>query len=486
MTEFLTLYGPWVLLGTLYGFVFGIIPIAGAATALLTVYTFIDHFRGHPYVLVVFTTAIVVSSTVGDLFASVVMNIPGGGGSGATMVDGYPMAKRGEAARAMSASVFSAVTQGTVWGLLTIVMLPYYASVVLTFGIPEILSFLFLSVASICFFNNQYWFRGLIGLAFGVFLGMVGSDPSSNDPRFTGGWFYLADGLQFAPVMAGVMAFPEVINSMWIKTEYIQAAKNNWQQIQQGWHDFNANIWVSFRSGIIGGIIGMIPGIGGPIVDWLSYGQTVATNKNETIPFGEGNVKGVIGPEGANLAQKATAYVPTVLFGVPAAPFEAMVMMLLGSVGLQLGGNNVLHDQLFFNTLTFGFMASMLITFFISIWFIRYATLITLVPFRYWGFLVLAIITWSCVQYTGGWEDYAVLFLFVIVGFAIKYFKISRVSFIIGFALSHQLELTTRQFVSLYQFSDLFTRPISAGILTVAVLAIVYGMFFNNTKISYR
>jgi TctA family transporter len=281
------------------------------------------------------------------------------------------------------------------------------------------------------------------------------------------------------------MAFPEIMGSMWVKTEYIKAPENNWQQIKQGWHDFWANKWVSFRSGIIGGVIGMIPGIGGPIVDYLSYGQTIATNKNESIPFGEGNVKGVIGPEGANLAQKATAYVPTVLFGVPAAPFEAMVMMLLGSVGLQLGGNNVLHDQLFFNTLTFGFMASMFLTFFISIWFIRYATLITLVPFKYWGALVLALITWSCVQYTGGWEDYAILILATGVGFFCKYFKISRISFIIGFALSHQLELMTKQFTSLYQFSDLLHRPISIGILTLTAVSVIYGMFFNKTKLNY-
>ena len=88
-------YLPFVLAGTVYGFLFGLIPVAGAMTGLLTIYGFIEVFRSNPYTLVVFTTALVVSCSIGDLFASIVMNIPGGAGSAATMVDGFPMSKRG-------------------------------------------------------------------------------------------------------------------------------------------------------------------------------------------------------------------------------------------------------------------------------------------------------------------------------------------------------------------------------------------------------
>jgi TctA family transporter len=230
----------------------------------------------------------------------------------------------------------------------------------------------------------------------------------------------------------------------------------------------------------------MLPGIGGPIVEWLSYGQTVATNPNEKIPFGQGNVKGVIGPEGANLAQKATAYVPTVLFGIPAAPFEVVIMMLLTIVGLNLGSRQVLTDQMFFNTLTFGFMASMVLTFFISIWFIRYATLITRIPLKYWIYPVVGLIVWSCVQYTGGWEDYAILILAVLLGLGLKYLKISRISFVIGFVLSHKIETTTLQFFSLYKLEDMLTRPIGLSLILISVGVIIYGIFFSRSTIDYN
>lgn len=484
--DFLIQYSPWLLLGTLYGFLFGIIPVAGAATALLTIYSFIGFFKGDPYSLVVFTTSIVVAASIGDLFSSVVLNIPGGGGSAATMVDGYPMAKRGEAARAMSASVFSAVAQGTFWGIITILFLPYYAQVVLAFGIPEMWAFLFLAVSCVCFLNSDLWVRSILGLLLGAFIGLIGTHPVTNAERFTGGWFYLADGIQFAPMMAGLMALPELLQVLYTQVSYVKSSTNNTQQIIQGWWDFWENKWLSFRNGLIGGVIGMLPGIGGPIVEWISYGQTVATNKNEKIPFGEGNVKGVIGPEGANLAQKATAYVPTVLFGVPAAPFEAVVMSLLAYVGMDLGSRQLLTDELFFHTLSFGFLAGMFLTFFISIWFIRYATLITRVPIRYWITPLVALIVWSCVQYTGGWEDYAVLILATAIGLSLKYFKISRISFIIGFVLSHKIETVSMQFFTLYSVQDLLHRPIGFSLIIMSIAIMIYGIFFNRTTISYH
>ena len=91
----------WLLAGTFYGFLIGVIPVAGAATGLVVLYGFLNYFMGDPYILVVFTTAIVVACTIGDSFASVVMNIPGASGSAATMVDGFPLARQGQGARAL-------------------------------------------------------------------------------------------------------------------------------------------------------------------------------------------------------------------------------------------------------------------------------------------------------------------------------------------------------------------------------------------------
>jgi TctA family transporter len=211
----------------------------------------------------------------------------------------------------------------------------------------------------------------------------------------------------------------------------------------------------------------------------------VASNKNEKTAFGEGNIKGVIGAEGANNAQKATAYVPTVLFGIPAAPFEAIIMSLFMYVGLELGTPTLLSDMTFFKLLGESYFYAMLITFAVSLVFIRYAIKIMNVPFHYYFWPLLAVMTWSCVQYTGYWEDYAIFALCAAAGIVFKYLKLSRAAVIIGFVLADRFEAVSLQFFNLYGFSDLFTRPISGTLIAVAVAALIYGLFFNKTKIKY-
>jgi len=474
------------IFGTMYGFIFGIIPIAGAGVALLTIYSFLDLFRGDAYGLVVFTTSIVVSCTIGDLFASIVMNIPGGGGSAATMVDGFPLSMQGKASRALGAAVFSSCSMGILWGVLVFFFLPYYGSFVKYFGIPEMWSFVMLSISCICFVNNKYWLRGIFALGLGIFFGMVGTNPLTASPRFTFDWLYLQDGIQMAPLMAGTMAIPEILFVLWKTGSTAPGSKDNWKQILEGFWDTWHNRWIVFRCGVIGGVIGLLPGIGGPIVDWLSYSSVVASNKNETIPFGKGNIKGVIGPESSVLAQKSTAYIPTVLLGIPAAPFEAVIMSLFISVGLDLGSTRILTDWKFFDSLSFGYMGSLFITIFLALWFIRYAVYINKIPFKYWVIPLLMLIVWSSVQYTRGWEDYVVLLFFAVLGIVMKVLKLSRASFIIGYVLAARLESLTVTFLQMYKPVELLYHPIAVFLLLSGVVAIGYGMFFGKTQLEYH
>lgn len=479
-------YLGWLLLGTLYGFIIGIIPVAGAATGLVALYGFLGYFYSDPYSLVVFTTAIVVSSTIGDSFASVVMNIPGAAGSAATMVDGFPLARQGQGARALSAAITTSAVNGLLWGALVFIFLPYYGGLVMALGIPEILAFLILAFSCVCFVNSEYWFRGIIALCIGIFLGLVGQDPVTNASRWTGGWDYLGAGIQIAPVLAGFLAIPELLEAYTSHAETVKIKTEDiWQQIKQGMRDCVDHWRDGLRGGAIGAVIGILPGIGGNIADWLAYGQTVAANPDETTEFGKGNIKGVIGSEGANNAQKATAYIPTVLFGIPAAPFEAVIMSLFMLVGLELGSPQLLSDMTFFNLLSGSYFWSLLLTFVLGLVFIRYAIKIMNVPFHYYFWPVLALMLWSCVQYTGYWEDYLMFFLCAVAGILFKYLKLSRAAVIIGFVLADRLEAVGLQFVTLYSWTDMFTRPISLVLALVTLAVVVYGLFFNKVRIKY-
>ena len=478
-------YALWTAAGIIYGFIMGIIPVAGAATALVTLFPFIDVFRADPYTLVCFTTAIVVASTIGDSFSSVVLNIPGASGSAATMVDGFPLAQRGEAGRALSAAVTTSVVNGGIWGALVFAFLPWYAGIVLNFGIPEMLMFLSLAFASVVFVNSHYWFRGILALALGIFLGLVGLDPITGEARYTAGWEYIANGIQMVPVMAGVLAIPELVEAYLRRHNPTPNITSGGSQIWQGICDSWRHRWDGLRGGAIGAFIGIVPGIGGNIADWLSYGQTVAANPRETVPFGQGNIKGVVGAEGANNAQKATSYVPTILFGVPGAPFEVIILALFAMVGLELGTPALLSDTKFFSMLGASYAVSLLATFIIALFFIRWAQRAMNMPFSWYFWPVMAVLIWSSVQYTGYWEDYAMLALCAGLGIAMKYLKLSRAAFIIGFALSDQLEKVWYQYTTLYSAAEFLHRPVAVSLFVVTIAVAVWGLFFNRTKISY-
>ncbi len=476
-----------LILGTLYGFLFGVIPVAGAGVGLVTIFGFLDYFRADPYLLVVFTTSMVVAAAIGDSFASIVMNIPGAGGSAASMVDGFPMTKRGEAARALGAAISTSTANGLLWGFLVFLFLPLYASLVLKLATPEILAFLILAFASVVFVNNKYWFRGLLALALGIFLGLIGQDPITGAERFTFGWDYLGAGIQLAPIMAGVLAFPELLEAYNNRhnQQIIKNIQTTWQQIWQGFIDSWKHKYDGLRGGFIGAVVGLVPGIGGNVADWVAYGQTTMFNKNEKIPFGEGNVKGVIGCEGANNTNKATSYIPTVLFGIPGGPAYATIMALFMLVGLEMGTPSLLTDFTFFENLATSYTFSLLLSFVIGLFFIRYAVSITNLPFAYYFWPVMALLLWACVQYTGYWEDYLMFVVCCALGLLLRKIKFSRAALTIGFVLADRTFLTSLHYSKLYEFTDIFTRPISGSLLALAFVAIIYGVFFNKVRIKY-
>jgi putative tricarboxylic transport membrane protein len=471
-----------ILLGTLYGFIFGLIPVAGATTALITVFSFYQYFQYEPYLLVAFTTSIVVSSSIGDSFSSIMLNIPGAGGSAATMIDGFPMAQRNEGARALGAAICVSTVNGLLWGIIVFLFLPHYTGFVLNFGIPEMFVFLILAFFSVIFINNQHYFRGFLALIIGIFLGMIGQNPITGDERFTLDIQYLGDGIQLVPIMAGILAFPELIHAYLNDKNKSSDIFDIKKQMVQGFKDSWIYKWDGLRGGFIGAVIGAIPGIGGNVADWLAYGQTIALNKKET--FGNGNVRGVVGCEGANNAQKATSYIPTILFGIPGAPFEIIIISLFMLVGLELGSPDLLLDITFFNYMTESYILSLILTFFIAVIFVRYAVNIVKIPFKYFFWFIMLLLIWVSIQYTKGIEDYLIFGFFCIFGLILKRFHFNRAALILGFILAERLESLYIQFNALYSYDILLQRPISLGILSLTFILVGIGLT-TKTRIKY-
>lgn len=427
--------------------------------------------------------AVVAASTTGDTFTGVLLGIPGANSAAATMVDGFPLALQGKATYAITAAVTTSTINGILWGTLTFALLPWYAQLMMVFGVPELWAFTMLALATVGFISSKWWVRSLIAIFIGLALGYIGTDPYTNADRWTMGWDYLGDGLQLMPVVAGLFAFPEIIAGLRRGGKTAQVEKQDQrQQTVDGVKAVWANKWDALRGGAIGAFIGLLPGLGGAMSDWMAYGSTVAAHPNEK--FGNGNIKGVIGPEGSNNAQKATSMIPTVLFGIPGASFAAVLMGLFMYLDFELGTIDLAADQRFFDSLTFGFMWATVIVGVLCIVFTRYIAMIAYIPYKYYFPLLVAFIVWACVQYTGGWEDYAVLAVMTVIGLLAKHFKFSRPAMLMAFILADRVEALTIQMTTLYNVDRLLDRPIFLGLCALIVIVFVWGIL-RRGKLEY-
>ena len=459
--------------GTLYGLLIGIIPSAGATTGLVALFGFISYFVDQPYLGVIFCMAVVAASTTGDTYTGVLLGIPGANSAAATMVDGFPLAQKGQATYAITAAVTTSTVNGLLWGTLTFALLPWYTNLLMILGIPELWAFTMLALATVGFVSSRWWVRSLIAIVIGIGLGFIGTDPATNADRYTLGWDYLGDGIQLMPFVAGLFAIPELVDGLKRRlatTDSVDQFGQTVAGLQAVW----ANKWDALRGGFIGAFIGLLPGLGGAMADWMAYGSTVAAHPNDK--FGDGNIKGVIGPEGANNAQKATSMIPTVLFGIPGAPFAAVIMALFMYLGFELGTPDLAYDTKFFDSLTFGFMWATVLVGVFCLLFTRYISAITRVPYRYYFPLLLVFITWACVQYTGGWEDYFILAVCSALGILCKRYKFSRPGMVIGFILAERVEALTLQMTTLYSIDTLITRPIFVILVLVTTGVFAWGI----------
>ena len=471
-------YAIWLMAGTLYGTFIGILPMAGATTGLLTVFTLAPYFLGDPYIGIIFMTSLVAASSTGDSYTSILTGIPGGGQTAASIIDGHPMALRGEAGRAIGISLMDSTINGLIYGIIAFAFLPFYAKVVLYFGTAEFAALFFLSFCTVGMITSKSIWLAAASVVVGLYLGLIGLDPSTSAPRLTMGWEYLDSGIQFLPMIAGLFAIPELVEG-WKRRHYgVVKITNYYEQLFQGFRDCKKYWKDVARGGLVGFLTGMLPGAGGTIGDMMAYGMTVTANPKEK--FGDGNPRGLAGCEGANNSQKAASMLPTILFGVPAAPFAAVLMAICVYFGMYMGSAELVNDTKFIWSLAVSFIAATLITFIVGIFITKWVVKILEVPYWIYACLILSIVLWSCMQYTQTILDLYILIICSVIGLFAKRFNLSRPAILLSFIVAEKFENYTQQAYTLYDFSDLIQRPLFIGLVGLCLVVFYFTIIKRN------
>lgn len=465
----------YLLLGVFVGLIVGILPGLGGLAGLSLLLPFV--YGMEPSQALAMMIGLLAITTTSDTFPSVLMGIPGTSGSQATVMDGFPMARRGEAARALAAA-FGASLFGGVFGALVLsVAILFARPLILLMGFGEQLMLILFALTMVGILTGTHPMKGLAACGIGLVLGCIGFATSTGELRMAFGQTYLYDGFPLLIIAIGLFAIPEIFEILGQK-QTISSKPKLGSGIKAGLRDVLAHKWLVLRCSGIGALIGMLPGLGGAVVDWIAYGHVVQTAKDKS-GFGKGDIRGVLAPESANNAKEGGSLVPTLLFGVPGSASMAVLLGGLILVGIEPGVSMARDNLDLTYTIIWSLALANIFGAAACLLMIRPISKLTAIPYGYIGPTVLVIVFFAAFQATRDWLDLIALFGVGIFGVYMKRFGWSRPALLIGFFLSKGLEDSVYQAVQIYGFAFL-ERPIVLGMIVVIVASV--GITYHRAR----
>jgi TctA family transporter len=332
----------FLLAGVVVGGLVGILPgLGGAATIALLLPFVFDQPTHQAFALLIGIVS--ATATTGDL-TSILLGVPGESTAAATVVDGHPMARRGEAGRAIGASLASSLG-GALFGALTLgIGIAVARPLARAIASPELFMLAVLGVAFAVPLTSAARLKGLAVGGLGFALASVGLDPISATPRFTFGQMTLWEGIGLMPAALGLLAIPEIVSLAGRTSIAPLAAAPARATFLAGVYDAIRSWRVVLRSSAIGAGVGLLPGLGGSVSQWIAYSDAAkrSTNPRE---FGSGAVEGVIAPSAANNATLGGALIPTLTLGIPGSLSAAMLLTALIVKGVTPGPQMLVPER---------------------------------------------------------------------------------------------------------------------------------------------
>lgn len=455
----------YMFLGIALGLAIGVLPALGGIAGLSLLIPFI-YGMDQVSALAMLIGLLAIMPT-GDTFSSILLGIPGGSSSQATVLDGFPLAKKGEAARALSTAFISSMFGG-IFGAVVLTGFVFIARpVILAFGSAELFMLALLGLSMVAVLSGRSLVKGIAACCLGLVIGSIGAAPATGEFRLVYDIEYLYDGIPLVVVGMGVFAIPEIVDLM-----RSNSAIAGEMPLGKGWtrgiRDWANNWFLSLRCAAVGCIVGVIPGLGGSVVDWIAYGHAVQTTK-DTSNFGKGDIRGVIAPESANNAMTGGAMLPTILFGIPGSGAMAVFLGCMVLIGIEPGPSMVTTDLHLTYTMIWSLALANIFGALACVALARPISGLTKVPFQYMAPFLMVMIAFAAFQSTRSINDLLALLALGVVGMLMKRFGWSRPALLIGYVLAPQAETFLYQAVQFNGWEFLTrTGVIIIGLMTLA------------------
>ncbi|WP_420177447.1 tripartite tricarboxylate transporter permease [Kerstersia gyiorum] len=320
-------------IGTFAGIYIGAIPGLSVTMAVSILISFT--FKWPVNEALVLIAGIYLGGVYGGSRASILLNIPGGPAQIATSLDGYPIAKRGEAGLAIGLTTVVSVIGGFIAIAVLAIAAPVVSEFALTFGPREYLLLAAWGLLLVGSLSGGSLSKGMFAGALGVLIGSVGLDPLTAQPRFTFGSLELTAGISYIAAMIGFFGVAEILAQL--HELHVKTVKQNVSKVIPPWKMIRKYLPLTVRSSAVGIGVGVLPGAGGDIAALMAYDHARRVVKNPEVPFGQGAYEGIVAPETANNSAVPAAYIPMLTLGIPGDAVTAIIIGALYIHGLKPG-----------------------------------------------------------------------------------------------------------------------------------------------------
>lgn len=455
------------LLGTIIGVLPGIGPVA--TIAMLLPATFVLP----PVSALIMLAGIFYGAQYGGSTTAILVNLPGEVSSVVTCLDGYQMARQGQAGKALGIAALGSFFAGTVSTLFIATFAPPLAEVALKFGPADYFSLMVLGLFAAVVLASGSLAKAVAMVVLGLLVGLIGTDVNSGVQRFTFGMPELVDGVGIGPIAMGLFGFAEIIRNL-ERTERREIFTKRVTGLLPSWQDIKQSSWAVVRGTALGAALGILPGGGAAVGSFSAYSLEKKLAKDPSR-FGRGAIEGVAAPESANNAAAQTSFIPLLTLGIPSNPVMAMMIGAMVIQGIQ-PGPTVMREQ---PELFWGIVASMwvgnLMLVVLNLPLIGMWVKLLTTPYR---FLYPAILIFCCIGvYTisNAWMDVLLAAIFGFVGYVFGKLACEPAPFLLGFVLGPMMEENFRRALRLSKgdLTVFFTRPISLTLLILAAVLLL-------------
>jgi len=468
----------FVIFGCFVGTFIGMLPGLGPITAiaLMIPITYgIDPSSGMILMAGVYYGAIFGGST-----SSILINAPGVAGTVATSFDGYPMALKGQAGKALALAAYSSFCGGSIAAVFLLIAAPALATVSLSFQSPDYFALLLLGLTAIAAFSSKGSFlKSIMMTLFGLMLSTVGTDQASGVERFTFGKIDLLDGISFLLIAMSMFALSEALMSIIRKKQADDTMKQATPEVgslKLTKEEVKDVIPTIGRSSVLGFFVGVLPGAGATIASFLAYGmeRNLASAK-EKLNFGKGSLRGLAAPETANNAACSGSFVPLLTLGIPGSGTTAVMLGALMAYGIQPGPRLLLDNPEVFWSVIVSMYVGNIVLLVINLPLIPYIARALTLPKQLLTVLILFFSLIGVYLVSFNTFDIVMMAGFAIIAIGLRLLNFSMSPLILGFILGGMLEQNLRRSLTLFDgsISFMWERPITLSILILTVLVLI-------------